>query len=273
MSMRAHHGFTIIETVLFLGVTGLMLATMFIGVGTSMGTQRYRDSVESFKSVLQQQYADVASVQNARAGSWTCAVASGNLVVQPVTGGAATGNSRGQSGCDIIGKYMTIVGDKIQTQTVLALRSGDPTGANDIIKLKSSAYTFGVTSADAVTTQLEWGAKIAWPVGTDPADRSPTTPGSERQIALLFIRSPDSGSVYTFSSNTVPVSGPNNASVKAMLGTGTSNDPARAERLLCIDPDGMVLTPRRGIFIDAQAADSSAIRTAAETNFTARQKC
>lgn len=273
MSMRVHRGFTVIETVLFLGVTGLMIASMFIGVGASMGSQRYRDSVESFKSTLQQQYADIASVQNSREGSWTCNVAGGNLIAQPVTGGAATGNARGQSSCDIVGKYVGIVGGQVQTRTVLALRNGIPTGANDVDKLKGAAYTFGVTEANADTSQLEWGAKIAWPTGTDPADKKPTSATGDRQIGLLFLRSPDSGSIYTFSSNTVPSTTPNNASLKAMLDARSDTGFARAERLLCVDPDGMVLTAARGIFIDARASDSSAIRSAAESNFTGAQKC
>lgn len=272
MSMRVHRGFTVIETVLFLGVTGLMIASMFIGVGASMGAQRYRDSVESFKSVLQQQYADIASVQNIREGGWTCNVASGNLIAQPVASGGSGGNARGQSNCDIVGKYMSVVGDQIKTQTVLVLRSGDPTGTNDVDKLKSSAYTLGVTSADATTSQLEWGAKIAWPTGTDPADKKPASAASERQIALLFLRSPDSGSIYTFTSNTVPTA-PTSTNIKAMLDARSSAGFARAERLLCIDPDGMIMTASRGIFIDARASDSSAIRTAAESNFTGVQKC
>lgn len=273
--MRASSGFTVIETVLFLGITGLMVTAMIIGVGSSIGAQRYRDSVESFKSTLQQQYADLVNVYNDREGGWVCRPSGSNLLIQQDTGGSSSESAlRGQARCDIVGRYMQIQGSQVRSYAVLAIKSGQPSGATDVAKLQSGAYTLGVSSASVATSQLEWGAKIAWASGTNPTDPRPSSVGSgDRSIALLFIRSPDSGGVYTFSSNTVYADVPNSSQLKSMIVESTSAVPGRAARLLCIDSDGMTLTSNRGIFIDARAADSSAIRVGTSADFSGVQSC
>lgn len=270
MKMRTRHGFTIIETVLFLGVTGLMIATMFIGIGSSVGAQRYRDSVESFKSLLQQQYADLGSVQNSREGRWVCAVSGNNLTAISDTTGTASATPRGQASCDIVGRYVAIEGGDVRVYTVLAQKRSSPslTADTDISKLAAN-YVLGVTTDSTVeTSQLEWGARIAWPTGSNPLDAG----SGDRKIGLLFIRSPDSGGTYTFSTDDVASAAPTGEKLIATVVEGDSV-PGRKQRLLCIDPDGMVLTPAKGIFIDARAADSSAVRVDKSGDFNEAQAC
>ncbi len=267
-------GFTIIETVLFLGVTGLMITAMFIGIGSSIGSQRYKDSVESFKSVLQQQYASVASVQNTRQGNWACTPSGSALRVQlDDTGGAAGATSRGQAACDILGKYVKITGSKIESYTVLGYKSGALVGDNDVEKLAGSGYMLGVSSSDAGVSEMEWGTKLAWSNNTATGDTRPAgVSGGDRSIALMVLRSPDSGAVYTFSSNTVTSDVPSNTQLKSMLVAGEAI-PGRAKRVLCINPDGLLLTKQRAVIIDAYAADGSAVRVATQNDFSGGDPC
>ncbi|UTX51282.1 type II secretion system protein [Candidatus Saccharibacteria bacterium TM7i] len=267
----SQRGFTIIETVLFLGVTGLMIAAMFIGIGSSIGTQRYKDSVESFKATLQQQYSDVVNVYNGSESKRTCVIGSGgNLVVQQ----SQSGLSRGQARCEILGRYVTVsTSGAIRTQTVLGIKSG-VTGASgsDIDKLKA-AYSFGVSGTEVETSQMEWGTRLGWPQKS-PVERQGS---GDRSLALLVLRSPETGGIYTFTGNDV-YDTPTNARIKELLVASTvaasnATNFGRAQRLLCIDSDGLVLTATRGVYIDAAAADSSAVRVALPTDFTGDESC
>ena len=263
-------GFTIIETVLFLGITGLMIATMFIGIGSTVGAQRYRDSVESFKATLQQQYSEVVNTYNDRTSQWACTPNGDTVTVTPVS----SGTPRGQAQCVVLGKYMTIRGGDISTRTVIAWRpAAMPTDTDtDDITILRDRYSLGVSPIDAVDTSLEWGTAITWPKGTNPQDRGT----GQRSMAMLVVRSPESGSIYTFTGNTVPVTDePSGEQLKALIQDNTTNptEPGRAKRLICVDSSGIVLTPNRGIYIESQAADSSAVRVALPDDFNGSEQC
>ena len=79
---------------LFLGITGLLIMGVLVGAGTSINIQRYRDSVSSLQSVLQQQFSDVINVSNDSAGDRACY-------------GDSSIRARGQSDCVILGKFIT----------------------------------------------------------------------------------------------------------------------------------------------------------------------
>ena len=52
-------GFTIIETMLVLSVTGLLSVGIMVGWSVNINRQRYDDSVNTFKSDIQQIFSDV----------------------------------------------------------------------------------------------------------------------------------------------------------------------------------------------------------------------
>ena len=62
-------GFTIIEVMLFLGLSGLILVSVIAGTYTSIAVQRYNDSVRSFAEFLRQTYAEVISPETLGAGA------------------------------------------------------------------------------------------------------------------------------------------------------------------------------------------------------------
>ncbi|HEU4715394.1 MAG TPA: prepilin-type N-terminal cleavage/methylation domain-containing protein, partial [Candidatus Saccharimonadales bacterium] len=72
MGAKTQNGFTIIEVMLFLAITGMLAAAILVGSGVAIGQQRYRDSVSSLQSYIQQQYNKVINVTNDRDKSWTC---------------------------------------------------------------------------------------------------------------------------------------------------------------------------------------------------------
>jgi type II secretory pathway pseudopilin PulG len=226
MGNKSTSGFTIIETVLFLGISGILVVTLLAGTGVSINIQRYRDAVETFKSTLQDQYSELASVKNDRDDTWSC-----DEGAQTEQGN--DGTPRGQSDCVLVGRYVTVDGAIINTYSVTARPLTNPpdTAETDIEKL-STGYELNVSTVNRTTTEMEWGTKIAWPTTGSEG----TSSDEERSIALLFLRSPDSGLIYTFSSNDV-VDEPTSSSLKELLVAGNSI-PGQRERVICIDSGG-----------------------------------
>lgn len=62
-------GFTIIEVMLVLGLTGMLLIGLLGGTFSSIAAQRYSDSVRSFAEYLRQEYSEVLSPESLGAGN------------------------------------------------------------------------------------------------------------------------------------------------------------------------------------------------------------
>lgn len=239
MNVRRTSGFTIIETVLFLAVTGLLIMGALIGTGAALNNQRYRDAVETFKNTLQSQYDELGSIKNDREG----AIASCAAAV-PIEGG---GLVRGQADCVIAGRLMIIQSDEISIYTVLA-QGGAPTVNGSDISSMRSGYAYNIVPDLVDTRKLEWGTEISCPVQEDANCTNP------RSTSILFIRSPHSGSVYTFASNKAVTT--NDTGIKELL-----NENPATPRHICINSRGMGAGGNMAIYINSYAAAASAIET------------
>ena len=243
MSSRVSDGFTIIETTLFLAVSALLILTMIVGAGASLNVQRYRDSVTSFKSLIQQQYAGLSSVQNGRSDDKTCTAAAA-----PTSGT----DGRGQSNCFLVGKYMRIDRGDIAIYSVLARQVSSSGTGSDVAKLRSN-YALNVDTDAVERKQMEWGTQIAYPA----AEPAPTP----RTLGLFFVRSPDSGQVYTFADTSIPApDSVSQATFTRMLVDGTGT-PGRGEQTICVASTGLVTTGDMAVYIAPYAANASAVET------------
>ncbi len=242
-------GFTILETMLFLAITGLLIAGVLVGVGTSINIQRYKDSVNSFQAFIQSQYTDLTNVQNDRTNNWSCgpsATTTQSGAPQPL----------GQSDCVLLGRYITITGGAYTVANVTGYQTSNVTGTD--VSILKNGYNLGLSTVSQQSDTLTWGTVIAWPVSGSGA-KSPTTP---RSIAILIIRSPTSGSVYTFTSDTVPpIANVDDSALKAMLVTGTGTPPSQAARTICIDSQGLVLTGNMAVYLHAYSTTQTSIET------------
>ena len=248
MGKHFTRGFTIIETMLVLAITGMLVAGLFIGVGSSVSTQRYKDAVVTLKSFMQSQYAQVSDVTNTRGANWSC-----GANAKPAQ--ANTGTAPGQSDCVILGRYVSIVGGDITSATVMGHETSSASAGTDITRLKTN-YTLGISTSSVSTSTLEWGAQIAWPE-RGYESKNPTMP---RSFSMVIVRSPESGTTYTFTSDIVnDIDAASSATLKAMMVEDSSTVPGQAERVICIDPNGVGVPERLAIYIGKAASGLGAI--------------
>lgn len=240
MGTRTSKGFTIIETVLFLGISGMLIVGMIVGAGASLNIQRYRDATETFKTLVQAQYSDIANVQNSRTNGWSC-----DSTATTADDGSVF---RGQSQCLLLGKYMRIEGGDITLYTVLGREISDDIRTNDLDVLRMN-YAINASAADVDEKSMEWGTEITW--AKSGVDSSGTNP---RSMGILFVRSPESGLIYTFTRDTVPAKDSVNQAAFTDLLNGS-----REQRTLCVGSNGLVLTADRGVYIGPFAASASAV--------------
>src|SRR5688500_5854731 len=103
MNIKMHPGFTIIETMLFLGISGLLLVMLLAGTTVTIQRQRYSDSINSTQSLFQRQFNEAMNVTNAREGKELCNAS--NFIVPTDD---ASAEARGTSDCLVLGKAIDI---------------------------------------------------------------------------------------------------------------------------------------------------------------------
>lgn len=235
MSARNETGFTIVEVVLFLAITGLLTIGILVGSGVAISQQRYRDSVNSLKSFIQDQYSDVTNVVNARNNQWRCD-ANGNVIE---TSGADA-QARGTSNCVLLGRYITINenGTLLTASNVVGYRTPDAEQAsNDIVELQDN-YNLQVSPLDQEEQEVKWGSQVVQ-----------AESGTPMPFSMLILRSPLSGSIMTFAAEGVQPP-------EALL----SEDNVQTQHNLCVNANvGTFVGERLAVRIGAYATNQAAI--------------
>lgn len=147
MSQQKAHGFTVIEVMIFLSISGLLIIIAFMGTGSSLARAQFKDGMSTIQSFVQQQYSDVQNGLNLRTnivGSPECGPsnpipgtgkclflgklitfdpANGNqIVVYPVVSSTAPSSNDSMSESQMLDAYNPIV----------AKSTGPPHGPNDL---------------------------------------------------------------------------------------------------------------------------------------------
>lgn len=247
MGTNRKNGFTIIELILFLGVTGLLLIGLLAGSGIAVGQQRYRDSVKSLQSVLQSQYGEVASVKNGRPNNLSC-----NSSGAITTGGSDSPRGTSAS-CILIGRYIQShrpesgleAGTALHVHPVIA--AGD-INSEDIATDDTSAinrYNLALDSDSYEQLRLEWDSKMRLSGLTGP---------NAQQFSILIVRSPLTGSIRTYSSSGSYVANPKNI---------VNNSNINRDLTICVDTaDGnTVVGERMAVRLTRNASNQSGIET------------
>ncbi len=226
------NGFTIVETMLFLGISGLLIMSVLVGTGSSINIQRYHDSVTSLQSYLQQQYSNVANVSN-----------------DEMTNACGGGTNRGQSNCVILGKYITIDSSdnkNMQVRNVLGT-SCVSSDSNDVIALQNCAIKISPNGAE--TYNVEWGSSI---VGNNKSNLS---------LSMLILRSPASGLIRTFVSN-ITTNVVSDSDIGTIINTSNLSQSAK----LCVDSNGLFTGNAMAVQVDGNASSASGIESLGENS-------
>lgn len=242
--MKANYqaGFTIVEVMLFLAITGLMAVVMLGGWTTMINTQRYNDSVRTYQAFLQQQYNLVYNVQSERDGGLECDA--GGVSAPP--GG---GSFRGQTNCLIIGRYLHVQnGTDIDVYPIYGVEpaSSTPLANSDLESFEQYNLQRVTDNSGMIDSKfvIPWGtAIINAPTNTDRLNYN-----------IVIIRSPLTGIVHTYAERI-----PNNTTLRPVdeLVDTTNED----ETVMCLDPGTAFSGGGRAVVIKKGASSQSFIET------------
>jgi len=244
MGIERMRGFTIIETMLFLSVSALLAVGVLAGSGVMIGQERYKDSVNSLKSLLQQQFSEAASGRNSRTGQESCM--NNTVIVPPAVVSAP--NPRGTSNCLLMGRYISVdgAGRQITTADIIGYRtsSSAPVESTDYSELTRN-YRLALSPIGSETISVDWDAKIVAPRST-----------TAQPLTMVIIRSPISSMMMSFASNTVQ------PDINSLVAGGSGYPIIN----LCVQgSEGLFIGGVRAVRINTGATNASAIEIPSES--------
>lgn len=188
MGRRQQTGFTVIEVVLVIAISGLIAMGVMSNSSRQVNVQNYRDGVESFRDFLAGQFEDLDSVKNNQ------------------DSGCGGSHIRGAGDCFYSGKFIAITysGD----ETKLDARPIRST-VNPVTDTVSSVDVVSTTDDNIQRTTIDWGLQAVGPMSGLPVNRYVT-----------IFRSPIDGRVSSYvTTDSLSASG-------SMLSLVTSANPA-----------------------------------------------
>lgn len=245
---QKRNGFTLVEVMLFLGVSALLMLGVFGMAQTSIRAQRYNDSVQSFAEFLRRVYSEVANPQSIGDGRSDYAIY-GKLVT--------FGEEYDLDGVtQILGKQKFFIYDVVGDSSGVGSGSAKDTlksvKANVVIIRDNKAEPAGIVE----TYEPTWGAAI-----------DTISNGTPFVGALLVVRHPRSGTISTLvmKNKTVQV----NKILRTSTGRTIENllssqlDGFKTEQVdFCVNPDGYELKSnsiRRDVRIIKEARNASGV--------------
>lgn len=234
MNSQKQRGFTIIELMLFLGITGALFAALMIGVNVNINQQHYRESVASYKTLLEGQYSEVINPRSYRKenDNWICSAANGiESVSDPQT--------LGTSDCVLLGRYIQIEdgGKQIETGDVVGI---EPLGASGTVGDLATLVSYAPRRSQVNTSRHE----VEWQSMLQTYDSGAAT------ASYMILRAPTSGLLRVFGSGSALP-----ANLSDMITDATAN--SRIE--MCVMGDGNVGLPTQAVGINAAIAGPNGV--------------
>jgi type II secretory pathway pseudopilin PulG len=229
-AIKSKDGFTIIEVMLFLAISGLMMFGLFAAANSSISNQRYTTAVKSFRDFLQGEYNSVANVQNTD--------------VDPRCGNSP----RGASDCSMIGRIVRSSDDGKSFVSRVVYSELDVAGIpaderdSDAEALKWLRLDeLDSSDVDVRDYTLEWDTVATKKDGSSDVAK----------LSIFIYRSPITGQI-----NSIVDDMSNTRSLTDLVnGMGSSSSDVR----VCVDSNGLTSISRMGLDIKPRVSSSSAI--------------
>lgn len=232
--IRREQGFTIIETMLFFGITGALLLGILGTASVGVNTQRYSDAVNTFTSIVQQEFTNVTNVVNDRSIASMCG------------GSTDAALTRGTTNCVIIGRLMTVDSNgDILRANIVGTDPGTTPAATDLELDVVRDWNPRVDVASQELSQMNWGTTI----------QKSTAPGGSN-ASLLIVRSPRSGNLFSY-----VVQSPSAVvtNVQDMIDDDIDVTQNSRDQVMCIDRAGWVATPVRAVKLSPYTSGPSGV--------------
>lgn len=234
MKRRQSPGFTIIEVVLFLAISGLMVVGLLVGTSAAMRGQQYKDAVQSYANFLRDQYSRVITVENSRAGDDVCPLSS-----------SADASPKGRSDCVIVGRYVSTsdgsgAGEVYEARAIYAIRD-EAAGGSGV-----PTYRYQLAGNADKTYETNWGAKTRL-----------SSYDSPRAMGLVMWRDPVHGLLRIAVSSDLEALHSEDG-VGAFIANNLRLSTASQE--ICIDGASFIAGQKRSVTIDASAGSGDAVR-------------
>ena len=213
--MGRRSGFTIIEVMLFLAISGFLLVGILLGTGSSIANQRYKDAVQDAVDALKSAYSFVSDTQIELrdANNGVCGSLTSEQLGEIADMTEKSSSGRGRTNCVVYGAAVSIRGDTLQTTTVIgedyidAVREGliEEDSAMSDLEILAALHANNVaamcdaaggnctirTAGNARTQKLKWDVILRNPVN-DAGEKT------DFKKTILIIRSPRSGTIRTY---------------------------------------------------------------------------
>lgn len=243
VALVRRQGFTIIEVMLFLAVSGFLLVGILAGTGSSLANQRYKDAVQDLADILRSQYSYVSETQVATrefGNDSICYGLTSSNITEDADGQidsyfntiqrekANSISGRGRTNCVVYGVVVTLSNDRIQTTTLIgedyrtrvkeieaAGGTIDETKSDLAILSDMSANNLSVdcSAAAVITNNTSNSCRIrtAGALRTSRTKwstnmltpKTDTTDGEALKATVVIFRSPRDGAIRTYAMNDV----------------------------------------------------------------------
>lgn len=241
------NGFTLVEVALFMAISGAIVAGIIVGTASVIDTQRYNDSVQNFAEFMRSVYSQVANPSGSANGR-----SDKSIYGKLVTFGESLDLKYENNAKDQRIFVYNVIGD-INNHSI----NGDVLHSLAATRLSPFMTQPNSTNIGYVGTPtqyiLNWDAKLQ------------DTLKNQFKGSILIVRSPTSGTIYTFTSSSVIevnqiYSNIAVANMNPLNNLADIFEVSNKDIDFCIVPEGYKLSSKpRNIRIAANAHEASSV--------------